>query len=63
MSQFTLPFYYSLRDIADYIDSITHKSAMVKAIGSGSGIIAGTLTLAGGILVKFCLLSFASIIL
>jgi len=41
----------SLRDIADYIDSVTHKSAIVKAFGSGSGIVAGSLTLAGGILV------------
>ena len=41
----------SLRDIADYIDSVTHKSTMVKAFGSGSGIVAGSLTLAGGILV------------
>jgi hypothetical protein len=40
-----------LRDIADYIDSVTRKSAIVKALGSGSGIVAGSLTLAGGILV------------
>ena len=45
--------YFSLRDIAEYIDSITHKSAMVKAFGSGTGIVAGSLTLAGGILVFY----------
>lgn len=39
-----------MRDIAEYIDSNTHKSAMVKAFGSGTGIVAGSLTLAGGIL-------------
>ena len=48
-----------MRDIADYIDSVTRKSAMVKAFGSGSGIVAGSLTLAGGILVFINLIKSA----
>lgn len=40
----------NLRDIADYIDSVTKKTGIVKAIGSGGGAIGGGLTMLGGIL-------------
>ena len=38
----------TLRCIATYIESIHRKSTIAKAVGSGSGIIAGGLTLVGG---------------
>ena len=40
----------NLRAIADYIDSVSKKSGIAKAIGSGSGALAGGLTLIGGAL-------------
>jgi len=40
----------NLREIADYIDSVSKKSGLAKAIGSGGGIVAGGLTLIGGAL-------------
>ena len=38
----------TLRCIATYIESIHRKSIIAKAVGSGSGIVAGGLTLVGG---------------
>ena len=39
-----------LREVAEYIDSVSLKSGIAKAIGSGSGALAGGLTAIGGIL-------------
>jgi len=40
----------SLRDIAEYMDSVTHRTGLAKIVGSGGGILAGGLTLAGGVM-------------
>lgn len=39
-----------LRLIAEYIESVLKKTTIAKAVGSGSGIVAGGLTLVGGAL-------------
>ena len=40
----------SLREIADYMDSVSHKAGVAKVVGSSGGVLAGGLTLAGGFL-------------
>ena len=40
----------NLHEIADYIESVSRRTGWAKAIGSGSGALAGGLTLVGGIL-------------
>ena len=39
-----------LREIADYMESFTRKTTIAKAVGSGSGVLAGGLTVIGGAL-------------
>ncbi|XP_023343504.1 uncharacterized protein LOC111712970 [Eurytemora carolleeae] len=41
---------YRLREIADYIDSIGKKTGFARIVGSSGGIIAGSLTIAGGVM-------------
>ena len=36
-----------LREVADYIDSVGHKTGIAKVVGSGGGVLAGGLTIAG----------------
>ena len=38
------------REIADYIDSIGKKTGMARVLGSSGGILAGGLTIAGGVM-------------
>merc|ERR1719394_1582550 len=40
----------SLREIADYMDSVGHKTGVAKVVGSSGGVLAGGLTVAGGVL-------------
>lgn len=40
----------TLHNIADYVDMVSKRGGMVRAVGSGSGVVAGGLTLVGGIL-------------
>jgi len=39
-----------LREIADYMDEISRKAGVAKVVGSGGGVLAGGLTLAGGVM-------------
>jgi len=39
-----------LREIADYIDNIGKKTGMARVLGSSGGILAGSLTIAGGVM-------------
>jgi energy-converting hydrogenase Eha subunit F len=39
-----------LRQIADYMDSLGRRTGIARVVGSGGGILAGTLTVAGGVL-------------
>ena len=36
-----------LREVADYIDTVAHKTGIAKVVGSGGGVLAGGLTIAG----------------
>ena len=36
-----------LREVADYIDSVAHKTGIAKVVGSSGGVLAGGLTIAG----------------
>lgn len=40
----------SLREIADYMESIAQKAGVAKVVGSSGGVLAGGLTLAGGVM-------------
>ena len=40
----------TLKDIADYMERVTRKTTIAKIAGSGSGIVAGGLTIMGGIM-------------
>ena len=42
--------FFILREIADYIDSIGKKTGFARIVGSSGGIIAGSLTIAGGVM-------------
>ena len=39
-----------LRQIADYMDSLGRRTGIARVVGSGGGILAGSLTVAGGVL-------------
>lgn len=39
-----------LRDTADYMDNISHRTGVARVVGSGGGVLAGGLTLAGGVM-------------
>jgi len=39
-----------LREIADYMDEIGRKAGVAKVVGSGGGVLAGGLTVAGGVM-------------
>ena len=39
-----------LREIADYIDSVARNTGIAKVVGSSGGVLAGGLTLTGGVL-------------
>eukprot|EP00088_Acartia_fossae_P040437 TRINITY_DN42123_c0_g1_i3.p1 TRINITY_DN42123_c0_g1~~TRINITY_DN42123_c0_g1_i3.p1 ORF type:complete len:406 (+),score=119.44 TRINITY_DN42123_c0_g1_i3:84-1301(+) len=39
-----------LREIADYIENISKKTGYARVVGSSGGILAGTLTIAGGVM-------------
>jgi len=39
-----------LREIADYIDGVARKTGIAKVVGSSGGVLAGGLTLAGGVM-------------
>ena len=39
-----------IREIADYIDSIGKKTGFARIVGNSGGIIAGSLTIAGGVM-------------
>ena len=42
-----------LREVADYIDSVGHKTGIAKVVGSSGGVLAGGLTIAGPDLNQF----------
>ena len=39
-----------LRQIAEYMESLGRRTGIARVVGSGGGIVAGTLTVAGGVL-------------
>merc|ERR1712013_624993 len=39
-----------LREIADYIDSVAKQTGVAKVVGSGGGVLAGGLTVVGGVM-------------
>ena len=39
-----------LREIADYIDNVAKQTGVAKVVGSGGGVLAGGLTVVGGVL-------------
>ena len=39
-----------LRQIADYMESVCRRTGIARVVGSGGGILAGSLTVAGGVL-------------
>jgi len=39
-----------LREVADYIDSVSKKTGIAKVVGSSGGVLAGGLTIAGGVM-------------
>ena len=39
-----------LREIADYIDTVSRRTGIAKVVGSGGGAVGGGLTLVGGLL-------------
>lgn len=39
-----------LRSIAEYVDTVSHRTGVAKIVGSGGGALAGGLTLIGGAL-------------
>jgi hypothetical protein len=39
-----------LRQIADYMESLGRRTGIARIVGSGGGVVAGSLTVAGGVL-------------